>query len=183
MAVLFSNKNKSVCVLLLLSLSQRGYGQNRITTNFIDPYLINVTGSHSIINDLWCDWSVGEFVTQTHKIPSTLLLSCGYLQSHYSPLLFFQDIDSFPIQIKIGPNPFSQFIIIQSQQDALIINSIQLIDFQGILLHELLGDYAGHHFYYKIPIQKLNNPICFLKINYTIDAQIYKSKYFKLLQH
>jgi hypothetical protein len=97
--------------------------------------------------------------------------------------LVYNNIDSFAFQIKIGPNPFSDYIIIQSEQDQVIINGIQLLDFQGKILYQLNGDHSGHHFYYKIPVKKLIHPLCILNIRYTVSGQIYKSKFFKLLQN
>jgi len=87
------------------------------------------------------------------------------------------------MQIKVGPNPFTNKIIIQSKVDELTITSIQLIDFQGNKLYSSSEPFSGIHFYKEITVKKLIVPICFLKIQYTISDHIYKSKYLKLIQH
>ena len=151
--------------------------------HFHDPFTLNVAGKHNNIHNLIFDWSFGEMAIHTMFIKPALFISLGFLQSNYYPFLQYSNLDSFGIKIKIGPNPFSNYIVIQSQQDQLIINAIQLLDFQGKILYQVNGDYAGHDFYYKLYVKKLNTPICFLNISYTISDNIYRTKYFKLLQN
>jgi hypothetical protein len=183
MGILFSIKQKNICILLLLYVAQKSFSQPVKYFHFVDPYTINVSGNYKVIQHQIFDWSIGELSTRTLNARPLIIFSLGFLQSNYDPLLQYKHIDSFALQIKIGPNPFSDYIIIQSKQDQVIINSIQLIDFQGNILYQLNGDYSGHDFYFKMPIKKLMNPLCFLNIRYTISGQIYKSKFFKLLQN
>jgi hypothetical protein len=111
------------------------------------------------------------------------ILSSGFLQSNYSPLSLYQQLDSFAMQIKVGPNPFRNRIIIQSKVDDMIITSIQLHDFNGTILYSSMEYFSGIQFYKEIIVDKLMIPICFLEIKYTISDHIYKSKYIKLIQH
>jgi hypothetical protein len=183
MGIYFSSKQKRVCILLVFSIAQNSYTQPIKYFHFLDPFTINVAGNHVIIQNQLYDWSVGEFSNRTLNVKSLMIFSLGFLQSNYYPLLQYNQTDSFALQIKIGPNPFSDYIVIQSKQDQVIINGIQLLDFQGNILYQLNGDYSGHDFYFKMPIKKLTNPLCFLNIRYTVSGQIYKSKFFKLLQN
>ena len=183
MGILFSSKQKNICILLLISIAQKSFAQPEKYCHIKDPYSINVAGNHVIIQNQIFDWSLGESLIRTFNSNPLLNISLGFLQSNYYPFLQFNNQDSFGLQIKIGPNPFSNYVIIQSRQDQVIINSIQLVDFQGNILYQVKGSYSGHNFYLKMPIGKLINPLCFLHINYTISGQIYKSKFFKLLQN
>ena len=183
MGISFSTKQKNICILLLISFTQKAFAQPIKYFHFLDPFTINVLGNHKMIQHEMFNWSVGEFSTRTLIAKPLMIVSLGFLQNNYYLSLQYIQLDSFALQIKIGPNPFSNYIIIQSRQDQIIINSIQLVDFQGNILYQLNGDYSGHDFYYKMPIKKLINPLCFLNIRYTISGQIYKSKFFKLLQN
>jgi hypothetical protein len=183
MGIFFSPKQRQVYILLVFSITQNAYGQAVNNFRCIDPFTINVAGHNAMIQNQLFDWSIGELSTRTFFGKAVFIISLGFLQSSYHPLLVYNNIDSFAFQIKIGPNPFSNYIIIQCEQDQLIINGIQLLDFQGKILYRLNGDYSGHQFYYKIPVEKLIHPLCILNINYTISGQIYKSKFFKLLQN
>ena len=183
MGISFSSKQKNICILLLISFAQKAYAQPIKYFHFLDPFTINVLGNDKLIQHQLFNWSVGEFSIRTLNAKPLLIISLGFLQSNYYPSLQYNHLDSFALQIKIGPNPFSNYIIIQSKQDQVIINSIQLIDIHGTILYQLNGDYSGHDFYYKMPIKKLINPLFFLNIRYTISGQIYKSKFFKLLQN
>jgi hypothetical protein len=135
-------------------------------------------------NNIALDWSVGETpLIQVLDLQKQYQLSTGFLQGSYYPQLLYQQLDSFSIQIKVGPNPFTNKIIIQSKVDELTITSIQLMDFQGNRLYSSSGLFSGIHFYKEILVRKLVVPICFLEIKYPISDHIYKSKYLKLLQH
>jgi len=183
MGILISKKHNQFCILLLLGIVQKPYAQVLSNFHFHDPFTINVAGKYNIIHDVLYDWSFGEMAIHTMYTKPTFYISLGFLQSNYYPFLQYKNLDSFDIKIKIGPNPFSNYIVIQSQQDQLIINCIQLLDFQGKVLYQVNGDYAGLNFYYKLFVKKLNSPMCFLNISYTISDHINRKKYFKLLQN
>ena len=181
MGILFSNNHKQIFVLLLMGIAQKQYAQDY--PHLCDTYAINVAGKNVVVKNMYYDWSLGELAVHTLTGIPHIIISCGYLQSSYYPLLQYHNTDSFAIKIKIGPNPFSNYVVIQCEQDQLDIHAIQLLDFQGKILFQLNGNYSGHQFYYKMPIQKLINPVCFLNISYSIADHIYKSKFFKLLQN
>jgi hypothetical protein len=184
MDFLFFENHKKICVYFLLGIVSDANAQLIHTHHFIDPYSINVTGAFIQQNNLHFDWSVGE--VDNFKILSwqkKYQFSTGFLQSIYFPQLLFQQLDSFAMQIEVGPNPFSNKIIIQSSVGDIIINSIQLFDFQGHSLYISIEQFSGLQFYKEIIVKKLQVPICFLEIKYTISDRIYKSKYLKLIQH
>ncbi len=149
-----------------------------------DPYCMNVAGaSHSIAN-LSVDWSLGEApISHTLQAPPGYILSTGFLQSKNDPLLLFKNLDSFSLQIKVGPNPFTHIIQIAAHQEGVQIHAIQLFNSQGIILHQMKGQYAGLHFNYQIHTEALNNSICYLVVNYSIGDFLFKSKCFKLIQN
>lgn len=184
MGVLFIQRKRHFCLALLIGFSNESYGQAKSRQNYIDPYTINVTGSSTQINNYQFDWSIGEAaMVHTLFAQKNLMLSTGFLQNLYYPLYLYNQLDSFAIQIKVGPNPFSNRIIIQSKVDEMIITEIQLTDFQGKLIYNSNVHYSGLEFFHEILIGKLLYPICFLSIRYCIADKIYKSKYFKLIQN
>ena len=184
MGFLFFQNHKKVCVYFLLGVVGDVNAQHANTIHFIDPYTLNVMGNTYPFNHISLDWSVGEApLVQILDLQKQYQLSTGFLQGSYYPQLLYQQLDSFAIQIKVGPNPFSNRIIIQSKVDDLTITSIQLIDFQGSKLYNSSEQFSGLQFYKEIIIKKLIVPVCFLEIQYTISDHIYKSKYLKLIQH
>jgi hypothetical protein len=184
MGTLFKRKHGSIYLLAILGIIQDTYGQLPQPSQPIDPYCINVTGSSIQVNDIYFDWSLGEAaMVHTLETQKNYILSTGFLQSVYTPLYLYNELDSFGIQIKVGPNPFKNSIIIQSKVDELTITSIQLINFQGKLLYNFEGLFSGLQFYHEIIIEKLVFPVCFLRIQYCIADKIYRSKYLKLLQN
>jgi len=184
MGFLFFQNHKKVCVYFLLGIVSDVNAQQSNTIHFIDPYTLNVLGNTYQLNNMALDWSVGETpLIKMLDLQKQYQLSTGFLQGNYYPQLLFQQLDSFAMQIKVGPNPFTNKIIIQSKVDELTITSIQLIDFQGHSLYSSSASFSGIHFYKEITVKKLIVPICFLEIQYTISDHIYKSKYLKLIQH
>jgi len=184
MGVLFIQKKRQFCLALLISFSNEFYGQEKKLPHYIDPYSINVAGRFNQINNLQLDWSIGEAaMVHTLFIQKKLILSTGFLQNLYYPLYLYNQLDSFAIQIKVGPNPFNNRIIIQSKVDEMVITEIQLTDFQGTLIYNSNLHYSGLEFFHEIVIGKLLFPICFLSIRYCLADKIYKSKYFKLIQN
>jgi hypothetical protein len=184
MGTFFSNTNGPICMLLLLGCPITQYAQSVVYKKFLDPYTINVSGRSSMLNNQLIDWSLGESpMVHTFNKYAIYLLSTGFLQSVYDPLLLYKSLDSFDIQIKIGPNPFNNLVHIQCRQDGITISSIQLINFRGDVIYHLPGFYAGMNFYQEIPIQKLSNPICYLYLHYTIANKIERTKIIKLIQN
>lgn len=184
MGFLFFQNQKKICVYFLLGIVSDVNAQHTNAIHFIDPYSFNVIGNAYQFDNMALDWSVGETpLIKMLDLQKKYQLSTGFLQGSYYPQLLYQQLDSFAIQIKVGPNPFTNNIIIQSKVDELTITSIQLIDFQGNRLYSSSASFSGIHFYKEILVRKLIVPICFLEIKYTISDHIFKSKYLKLIQH
>ena len=184
MGTLFSTSRSPIYILLLLSISNQEYAQRLVLKGGIDPFAMNVAG-HSWTNTNYIiDWSVGEapMIHSLFKHPF-FLLSTGFLQNAYDPLLLYESLDSFGIQIKVGPNPFKNRISIHCNQDGIIITSVQLISFSGIVVYQLNDRRAGLNYYQEIQIQKLNNSICYLCLHYIIADKIVRFKIFKLIQN
>lgn len=184
MGILFSTSRSPIYILLLLSISNQEYAQSLSLKGCIDPFAINVAGHSWTNTNFIIDWSVGEapMIHTLFKHP-LFLLSTGFLQSRYDPLLLYHGLDSFDIQIKVGPNPFNNHIYIKCNQDGIIITSIQLINFSGVSIYQLTGIYAGINYCHEIQIQKPNNSICYLYLHYTIADKIQKTKVIKLIQN
>jgi hypothetical protein len=184
MGSLFLTTNGPIFIILLLSNPASAYAQGHIIAKFSDPYSINVAGHSNLLDNQNLDWSVGEAsLIRTFNKHPIYLLSSGFLQSHTDPLLQYNNLDSFDVQIKAGPNPFNSCIYIQCKQDGMIISSVELFNFRGDRIYHLPGYYSGLNFYKEVPIQKLSNPICYLYISYSIAEKMYRTKIIKLIQN
>mgnify|MGYP000154930309 CR=1 FL=1 len=184
MGVLLYSYKCSIYTAILLGIPIVNLAQKIEDKGFTDPYTINVAGGTWRQNNNWIDWSLGEstLIKTFYKHP-ILLLSFGFLQSGYDPLLLFKSLDSFDLQIKVGPNPFQSKVFIQSKQDGIAIIKVQVMNFRGDIIYYFPGIYAGLHYYLEIPIQKLNNPIYYLYIQYRIGENTERTKIIKLIQH
>jgi hypothetical protein len=184
MGTLFSTSKHPICFLLLFGTPSTEYAQNHINKASLDPYLINVAG-HSWENDTHIiDWSIGEspMATTFSKHP-LYLLSSGFLQNLYDPLLLYQSQDSFDLQIKVGPNPFYNHFYIQCKQDGIVITAVQLRNFKGALVYHFPGVYSGYNYYQEFIIPKLSYPICYLYLYYNIGENTHRTKIIKLIQN
>jgi hypothetical protein len=184
MAILFFQKQQQICLIFLCGFINECTCQVGISTQHIDPYAINVTGHSVQFNALQIDWSMGEApMIHTLFYDKNYILSTGFLQSIYAPLHLYHQLDSFAFYIKVGPNPFSRKIIVQSKVAEVIITSIQLFDFQGNVIYKLTGQFSGINFFHEINVEKLLFPICFLSIGYFIPNHEDHSKNYKLIQN
>jgi len=168
----------------LVTLSSKGLTQELGRIKYLDPISMNVNGGSSLTINYLFDWSFGEApIIQTLSRNGCLVLTTGFLQNFYDPLLLFNQIDSFALQIKVGPNPFLDHIVTSVHQDGINIKSIQVLNFQGRLIYYQEGIFSGLSFYHEIQLGKLNNPVCYLLIHYTLASKIDKSKIIKLIQN
>ena len=158
-------------------------GQSSFFKKSPDPYCINVSGHSIQMQGLLLDWSFGEANSiHSYYNQTGILLTTGFLQSYSNPLLQYQKLDSFDLQIKMGPNPFVNTIYLQSQQDGIVIYKIQLINSNGRLVYLSTEAYAGYCFYQKIAIPNLAEPVYYLTVYYRIANTLEKFKTFKLIQ-
>jgi hypothetical protein len=158
-------------------------GQTSFIKKSQDPYCINVSGHSHQMQGLLLDWSFGEpGPIQSWFAQIGMVLTTGYLQSFSDPLLLYQKLDSFDLQIKVGPNPFNNSIYLQSKQDGIVIYKIQMISSSGVMVYFSNESYAGYCFFKIIAVPKLADPIYYLTVYYRIANTLEKFKTYKLIQ-
>lgn len=176
-------KRSAYFPFLLLLFVNKVIAQPVLVKHTFDPFAINISGGSGHIHNDIIDWSLGEAPIIKTLNNSKLILTTGFLQNFYDPLLLFNEIENFALQIKVGPNPFTEQITIRVHQDGINIRAIRLFNYQGKPIAQYDGVFSGLAFYHNIQIQKLNNPVCYLLVEYTIADKIYKSKIIKLIQN
>ena len=173
-----------IAILCVSTLNIFGQAQTPFPLKHIDPYTINSNGGSKIVNQLIVDWTLGNMGnTFTYTTRPALMISSGYLQDSYDVKNLFQQIDSFGLQIKVGPNPFQNTLHIYCAQDGLDIIAIKLFDSQGKVIKNILGPFSGIGFDQILQIQKLSNPICYLQIQYKVADEFILQRTYKLLQY
>jgi hypothetical protein len=184
MGVLFSGKEKAICCILFLSTQSMAIAQPISTKIGLDPFSINTSGNTGKMYHLVLDWSVGESPLFCASLSiSNWRLSFGFLQNDFNKNLLFGSLDSFGIQIKVGPNPFSHKLIIRCQQEGITITELHLIDLSGHTLYHKKGLFAGIDYYQEIILQKLNVGTCSLIVYLLINNRSRTSRTFQLLQN
>jgi hypothetical protein len=177
---------KKMMLASLCMSSLKGWGQFKAPNalKHLDPYVINCNGGSTLVNQIIIDWTVGNMGNTFSAISRpALILSTGYLQNSYNVTALFKQIDSFGLQIKVGPNPFRNTLHIYCAQDGLDIITIKLFDSQGIMIKNILGPFSGIGFDQILQIQKLSNPICYVQIQYKVANEFILQRTYKLLQY
>lgn len=183
----FYHRSIKCCIVSLACLyCIKGLSQYSALVNFqqIDPHTINSIGGTIYSNQMRIDWGLGEMAS-TFKINHTpsILLSTGYLQSSYDIVSLFNQLDSFGLHIKVGPNPFYNTLRIYCALDGLDIMAIQIFDSHGVVIKNIQGPFSGLQFEQTIQIQKLSTPICLVYIQYKIANLYSRQRIYKLIQY
>ena len=164
----------------------KGLSQYSAPVSFqqIDPYTINSIGGSIYTNQMNIDWGLGEMAS-TFKINHTpsILLSTGYLQSNYDIVSHFNQLDSFGLQIKVGPNPFYNQLRLYCEQDGVDIMAIKVFDSHGVIIKNISGPFSGLQFDQTIQIQKISTPICLVHIQYKVANTYSRQRIYKLIQY
>jgi len=178
-----------ICFTLLLfflkSQSQQ-FQQIKVTSNLrsLDPNTINCNGGCISLNKIIIDWTAGDVGnTIKYNAKPFIIISTGYLQNDYDASALFRTMGNFGLQIKVGPNPFTNNIHISCAQTGMDIISIALYDNVGNGFNLIKGPFSGLLFEKNIYIHQLSNPICYLKVHYIIANKYELSRTFKLIQY
>lgn len=184
MGKLLSHHKRSICFFLLWGSHQMSIAQSISTQIGWDPASMNTTGNSSKIGNLLLDWSVGEapLIASSFSIPHWQI-SFGFLQNDFNKNLLFSSQDSFAIQIKVGPNPFSQKLIIQCAQEGISITELHLINIWGQTLYHQKGIHAGINYHHEILMDQVNAGACLLMVYLLINNQNSFCKTYRLLQN
>lgn len=190
MGVLFIKRKRVLCCALLISsqglmsLQRLLFAQAPTFQQFHNYFVFNTTGGSKKINDICYDWSVGASIQLTATAPKyQWILSFGLLQSDYDKALLYKTKDSFALQIKLGPNPFSDHLIIQCNQEGITITGLQLMDLFGTTLFLSTQSHSGIHYYEQLHLNKLKYPSCVLVVYYTIANAYSSSRKYKIVQN
>ena len=180
---------KQVCKIILaflLFISSKNFGpfQSSFAVKHLDPYDISINGGTKILNQLLFDWTLGNMGnTISYTTRPSMIVSTGYLQNSSDVLALYQEIESFGLQIKVGPNPFQNKVWIHCAQDGLVIIAIKFFNSNGFMIKHILGPFSGLYFEQNFEIQKLITPICYVQVQYKVANEFTFQKTYKLLQH
>lgn len=184
MAIFLSKKNTLFLGLMVFSCASL-VAQFNSTSSYpkLDPWTINSSGHKASLSAFTLDWNLGDFAHSIHFSNNEIsFVTTGYLQSSYPTLLLKEKLDSILLQVKLGPNPFKNTILISCNQDALTIDAILLFDEQGNRLVQVKGPFSGVHFEQRITVSPLKKAYCFIQIQFTLGNEQYLKTY-KLIQY
>lgn len=184
MGSLLSNHKKSICCILLWGTHHIAIGQSFTHKMGLDPFSINSSGGSRRLGDLLLDWSLGESPMIASILPIlNWRISFGFLQNDYPKNILFSTLDSFALQIKVGPNPFSHKLIIQCEQEGIAITELHLINLSGQTLYHKKEAYAGLYYYQEINLEKTHAGNCILIVYLMINSRNRITRTYSLLQN
>lgn len=164
-------------LLLLLILCNKVKGQ------FLDAHLINVNGKSAMINSIHMDFNLGESLSiLTLFSKKNFLISTGNLQPNYESLPFRILDESTFLQVKWGPNPVSDLLMLRVAQEGVVVKSVQVSEVNGQIIHFLMGPFSGLNFNKQISFASVNTGIYFIQINYVVGHSSTKYKILKVLK-
>ena len=182
MGFLFKRNKKSLLYLLFWSSPCFLLAQDN--NLFIGGFGFNPIGNTKYLPPLVVDWTGGECLQLTASSPYLKwILSFGFLQNDYDKAMLFKSLDSFGWQIKVGPNPFSNYLIVQCKQEGIVITKILLSDLSGKLLYQSNGMYSGTAFHKRIHIAQISAGSYLLLIYFIVGNGVKQMRSYTLLQN
>lgn len=154
----------------------------------LDPFGLAIQGGSKSVyyeqNSMMLDWSIGQpaCVDIFNKL-YPITISSGFLQNKNCDQCLYNSLDSFLVQVKIGPNPTEHSVFIQINQAGLIWQGWEMYNVEGKLLEKKLLNLSGLRLQYTINLSNYSKGIYFLKYYFLIDQrfsiiktiQIYRS--------
>jgi hypothetical protein len=143
----------------------------------LDPLGLAIQGGsktlHSEQDCIIMDWSIGQpAVLESFKKDASIFINTGFLQNKNCDQCLYKSLDSFLVQVKIGPNPTEHNLFIQINQAGLIWQGWEIYNMEGKLLERKVINLSGLRLQYTINLSHYTKGIYFLKCYFLIDQQI-----------
>jgi Secretion system C-terminal sorting domain len=143
----------------------------------LDPLGLAIQGGsktlHSEQDSIIMDWSIGQpAVLESFHKDASLCINTGFLQNKNCDQCLYKSLDSFLVQVKIGPNPTEHNLFIQINQAGLIWQGWEIYNMEGKLLERKVINLSGLRLQYTINLSHYTKGIYFLKCYFLIDQQI-----------
>lgn len=112
-------------------LSYFGYGQNDTITS----YVVSTAGGDTVVNGISVSWTIGEVAIATLKDKdNTLVLTQGFQQAYFEITSIGEPL-STNFEIKVYPNPASDYVWVDLKSDEIKDATIELYDLEGKLIY------------------------------------------------
>ena len=109
---------------------------------------------------------------KTNKNDASLIINTGFLQNKNCDKCLYKSLDSFLVQVKIGPNPTEHNLYTHVNQSGLIWQGWEMYNLEGKLLERRVINLSGLRLQYTINLSNYSKGIYFLKYYFLIDQQI-----------
>jgi hypothetical protein len=142
----------------------------------LDPFSLAIQGGSKTLHNeqdrILLDWSIGQpasFDVFNKDYPITI--SGGFLQNKNCDRCLFKTLDSFLVQLKMGPNPVEHFLSIQINQAGIIWQGAEIYNMEGRLIQKMDVKLSGLHLKYILNFNQYAKGIYFLKCYFLVDQQ------------
>jgi hypothetical protein len=143
----------------------------------LDPLGLAIQGGsktlHTEQNSIVMDWSIGQpacFNDFNKNNPITI--SSGFLQNKNCDQCLYKSLDSFLVQVQIGPNPTDHYLYTHINQAGIIWQGFEVYNMEGKLIDRKIVNLSGLRLQYTINLSYYTKGIYFLKYYFLIDQQI-----------
>ncbi len=143
----------------------------------LDPLGLAIQGAsksiHSEQDSIIMDWSIGQpacFDLINKNYPITI--SSGFIQNKNCDQCLYKSLDSFLVQVKIGPNPTELYLYTHINQAGLFWQGFEVYNLEGKLIDRIIVKLSGLRLQYTINLSHYTKGMYFLKYYFLIDQQI-----------
>ncbi len=142
----------------------------------LDPFSLAIQGGSIALaheqNSIIIDWSLGQPAAgELFNKDYSIFISNGFLQNKNCDRCLYKNIDSFLVQLKIGPNPIVQYLYMQLNQAGIFWQGVDIYNLEGKLIQRTKVNQSAFQLRYNINFNGYPKGIYFLKCYFLIDQQ------------
>ncbi len=148
--------NRLVFIVFLSLIGLFSYGQESISRQ-----VVATAGADTTVNGISVSWTLGELAVETFEATGVTLTQ-GFQQGFFD-ITSVGDPISNNFELKIYPNPASEYVWIDLQSDEIRAIRVEIYNMEGKLMYHNEFDFASGPT--QIPLQNLNSNQYILKIS------------------
>jgi hypothetical protein len=140
----------------------------------LDPTGFAIQGGSKSIHfeqdSIIVDWSMGQPAsTELLDKGFPIQISTGFLQNKNCYTCLFNNLDSFLINFKLGPNPVDNYIAIQLNQAGIVFQAVDIYTIEGKLLQRNTVNALGVQMRYHLDHTSYPKGFYLLKFYFLLD--------------
>jgi hypothetical protein len=159
-----SDMKRFLFILFVFISATAAFGQQKLD-------VISSAGGYNVATGISISWTLGETIIPNFTSPDgTISLAHGFQQKLI--ITKVEELIENPVNIRIYPNPASQFLKIEFEQPLDSDIQISFLDFRGKVVET--GIIGSGTYFHEVNLQNLSSGIYFLRLQKGKFVNVYR---------